>query len=160
MENLNLLLKRLLEHKIDFVLVGGYAAVVHGSSQVTHDLDICAVVTGGELARLKTALRDLEPRHRMNPNFQPSLEEFPSQEDKVENLYLKTSAGVLDIIGRVEPIGDLAALKKNAVTVSIFGQDCLVISLDDLIAVKRSMPRAKDKEVLKELLAVRSKLKS
>lgn len=68
MENLNLLLKRLLEKQIDFVLIGGYAAVLHGSSQVTHDIDICAVMTKFELAKLRDALKDLEPKHRMNPN--------------------------------------------------------------------------------------------
>lgn len=42
-KNLNLLLKALLEADLEFVLIGGYAAVVHGSSQVTRDLDLCAL---------------------------------------------------------------------------------------------------------------------
>lgn len=37
MKNLNDLLKRLLNHKIDIVLIGGFAGVVHGSTQVTQD---------------------------------------------------------------------------------------------------------------------------
>ena len=65
MENLTLLLKRLLEHRIDFILVGGYAAVLHGASQVTHDIDICALINDEELEKLKTALKDLEPKHWM-----------------------------------------------------------------------------------------------
>lgn len=88
MENLNLLLKRLLDSRLDFVLIGGYAAVVHGSSQVTHDLDICAVVTESELEKLKTALKDLNPKHRMNKNFQPSLDELPKKGQILDNYYL------------------------------------------------------------------------
>jgi len=42
MQNLRQLLERLLENKIDFVLVGGFAGVVHGATMVTQDLDICS----------------------------------------------------------------------------------------------------------------------
>jgi hypothetical protein len=139
MENLTLLLKRLLEYKIEFILVGGYAAVLHGSSQVTHDVDICALIDEGELQKLKIALKDLEPKHRMNPSFQPSLEEYPKPGQNLDNYYLKTKSGVLDIIKRVDPIGDYEELKKNALTIELFGYPCRVISLDDLIKAKSYM---------------------
>ena len=45
MRNLNNLLKLLLENDVDFVLVGGFAGAVYGSSLVTRDLDICAFCT-------------------------------------------------------------------------------------------------------------------
>ena len=158
MENLTLLLKRLLEYKIDFILVGGYAAVLHGASQVTHDVDICALIDESELQKLKLALKDLEPKHRMNPSFQPSLEEYPKPGQNLDNYYLKTKSGVLDIIKKVDPIGDYEAVKKNAITVQLFGYPCQVISLDDLIKAKNYMTRPKDKSVLQELLAVKRKL--
>lgn len=158
MENLTLLLKRLLEHRIDFVLIGGYAAVLHGASQVTHDVDICAVMTESELPKLKTALRNLEPRHRMNPNFQPTLDEYPAPGQKIDNYYLKTKAGVIDIINQVQGVGPFEVLKANATTVEIFGFPCQVISLDDLILAKQTMSRPKDKSVLEELLVVKKKL--
>lgn len=158
MENLNLLLKRLLDSGIDFVLIGGYAAVVHGASQVTHDLDICASITEEQLEKLKSALQGLDPKHRMNPSAQLSLNDFPALGKSIENYYLKTSAGVLDILKEVSAVGDFQKLKSNANTVKIFGHDCKVISLDDLIAVKKSMTRPKDKSVLDELLAVKQKL--
>jgi predicted nucleotidyltransferase len=159
MENLNLLLKRLLDNKVDFVLIGGYAAVLHGSSQVTHDLDICAVMTDEELVKLKTALKDLNPQHRMNKNFQPRLEDFPKPDQKLDNYYLKTSAGILDIISCVNPVGSFQDIKKNAVEIKIFGNICRVISLDDLIKVKQSMTRDKDKIVLNDLLVLKQKLR-
>ena len=159
MENLNLLLKRLLDNEIDFVLIGGYAAVVHGSSHVTHDLDICAVITEQELIRLKTALKDLNPQHRMNKSFQPSLEVFPKPGEKLDNYYLKTNAGILDILSRVAPVGSFEDIKNNAIEIKIFDHICKVISLDDLIKVKQSMTRDKDKIVLKELLTLKQKIR-
>ncbi len=158
MENLNLLLKRLLEAELDFVLIGGYAAVVHGASQVTHDLDICAVITESELRKLKHALSGLDPKHRMNSAFRPSLDEVPIPGEVLKNYYLRTDAGVLDILDEVSVAGSYQDLKSRAVTIQIFGHVCKVISLDDLIAVKKVMSRAKDKAVLEELLAVRERL--
>ena len=158
MENLSLLLKRLLEHKINFILVGGYAAVLHGASQVTHDIDICAIIDESELNKLKEALKDLDPKHRMNPNFQPSLAEYPKLNQQLDNYYLRTKAGVLDIIKKVDPIGSFEELNKNAITVELFGFPCKVIALDDLIQAKKYMTRPKDKSVLLELLEVKKKL--
>lgn len=45
MHNLHQLLKRLAEAQLDFVVIGGYAGVLHGSSLVTNDLDICAALS-------------------------------------------------------------------------------------------------------------------
>ncbi len=159
MENLNLLLRRLLENKVDFVLIGGYAAVIHGASQVTHDLDICAVMTANEIAKLKIALSGLTPRHRMNPNFQPLLDDYPKPGDSVDNFYLQTDAGVLDILKDAKPAGSFAEIKKNAAKVRLFGFECSVISLNDLIAIKKTMTRPKDKAVLDELIEVKRKLR-
>ena len=158
MENLSVLLKRLLEHKINFILVGGYAAVLHGASQVTHDVDVCAIIDETELVKLKEALKDLDPKHRMNPNFQPTLEEYPRQNQKLDNYYLRTKAGVLDIIKKVDPIGSFEDLNKKAITVELFGFPCKVIALDDLIMAKKYMTRPKDKSVLLELLDVKKRL--
>ncbi len=50
MQNLNRLLQRLASTDLDFVVVGGYAAMLHGSSQVTRDLHICMVLDAANLA--------------------------------------------------------------------------------------------------------------
>lgn len=159
MENLNLLLERLLKAQVDFVLVGGYAAVLHGSSQVTHDLDICAVMTEPELSKLKSALIGLDARHRMNPSFQPPLEDYPKRAGEIKNFFLKTKAGVLDILDEVAPAGTFEEIKRRSIGIKLFGHDCRVISLDDLIRVKQSMNRPKDRFVLEELMEIKNRLK-
>jgi hypothetical protein len=62
---LNGLLQRLSDVGIDFVVVGGVAAVLHGSSMVTRDLDVCASLSGANIEKLRVALRDLHPLHRI-----------------------------------------------------------------------------------------------
>ena len=73
MQDLNQLLKILLQHKLDFMIIGGFAAVVHGSSHVTKDLDITMLITPENVDKLRKALKDLEPRHRMNPSHKSSF---------------------------------------------------------------------------------------
>lgn len=154
MKNLNNLLKVLLENKIDFVLIGGFAGVVHGSTQVTRDIDICALVTPAEIEKLRLALKDLHPKHRMNPNFQPSFLTDPKDTSNLRNIYLETDLGVLDIISEVTAIGNFEQVKKNSVTIDVFGQKCRVISMDALIRAKEKMGRPKDRLVVAELRAL------
>jgi molybdopterin-guanine dinucleotide biosynthesis protein len=45
--DINRLLQRLCDAEIDFVIVGGFAATLHGSSLVTRDLDVCAIFARG-----------------------------------------------------------------------------------------------------------------
>lgn len=47
------------------MIVGGYAAVSHGSAQVTRDMDICAALTAENVETLRRVLAEWNPRHRM-----------------------------------------------------------------------------------------------
>jgi hypothetical protein len=49
--------QRLCDADIDFVIVGGFAATLHGSSLVTRDLDVCAILSSENVANLRDALR-------------------------------------------------------------------------------------------------------
>lgn len=146
--DLKALLIRLLEHEIDFVLVGGFASMVHGSPLVTQDLDICLRIDEEQLVRLRRALEDISPRHRMNPGFKPSLFEHPKTSEGVKNIYLETDLGILDAMSELRPIGDFERVKSKAIAISLYGFQCWVISLEDLIAIKETMDRPKDKETL------------
>ena len=65
------LLTRLVSADFRFVLVGGYAAMTHGASLMTQDIDICADFTAENLLRLNNALQGLHPIHRMTPQRLP-----------------------------------------------------------------------------------------
>jgi hypothetical protein len=57
-------LKVLSEAKVRFIVVGAYAAVAHGSSQVTRDLDICYERTAENMQKLAAALAPYHPHLR------------------------------------------------------------------------------------------------
>ena len=158
-DNLKLLLERLLRYDIDFVLAGGLASVVHGSPVVTQDIDICIAINETQVGKLRGALKDLNPKHRMNPNFKPPFLEYPKKLDGVDNIYLETDLGVLDILSELKPVGNFERIQKNAITVSLYGHQCKVISLEDLIAIKETMTRPKDKETLLHLREILRKTK-
>jgi len=54
MQSLSDLLTRLADSDLEFVMIGGYAGVLHGSPYVTRDLDIGAVLTPANLDKLTT----------------------------------------------------------------------------------------------------------
>lgn len=158
MQNLKSLLKNLLEHEIDFVLIGGFAAVVHGATLVTQDLDICAAITADQIEKLRLALKALNPIHRMNPQAKLSFLEHPKDITGVSNIYLTTDLGVLDILSETQPAGNFEEIKKRAIEISLYGFKCRVISIDDLIRVKEVMKRPKDLEAVEELRLVQKKI--
>ena len=157
MQNLKGLLELLLKNDIDFVLIGGFATLVHGSTLVTQDLDICAAITEEQVTKLRQALRNLNPRHRMNSNFKPSFLEVPKDIEGTENIYLETDLGILDILSEAQPAGTFAEIKIRAANISLYGYTCKVMSIDDLIRVKSVMKRPKDLQALQELQLIKSK---
>lgn len=160
MKNLNQLLKILIQSDIDFVLIGGYAGVVHGVTALTRDLDICAAMTTENITKLRAALKTYNPKHRMNPEANISFLDEPKNIDNLNAIYLETDLGILDILSSVINVGDFQTLRNEAVQINVFGETCKVISLDHLIKAKEKMGRDKDKLALKELYLIRDKLKS
>ena len=61
MNNLNELLRVLSKSRIDFIVIGGFAAVLHGSSHVTHDLDLCVNISTSSVVALRDALQPYHP---------------------------------------------------------------------------------------------------
>ena len=61
------ILAALTRHGVDFLLVGGVAAIAHGARRLTVDLDCVPVRTYRNLDRLAEALRDLNRRANAQP---------------------------------------------------------------------------------------------
>lgn len=156
MQNFSQLLQRLADAGLDFVIVGGYAAITHGSAYLTRDVDICALLTEENLAKLRQALGDWNPAHRMTPQ-RLSFLLYPPPGQPVNNLYLQTDMGVIDIISSVLGVGDYQRLNAKAEELEVDGRHFRVISLEDLIAAKEAMGREKDLLTAKELRAIAAK---
>jgi len=135
------------------VVVGGFAGVLHGSALVTRDLDICAVLTSENVERLREALKDLNPRRRMTPQ-RLSFLRIPAPGESVNNLYLQTDWGAVDILSSISGLGDFDVIKANSETFEVAGRTCRLISLPDLIRAKEAMGRERDILAPKELRAI------
>ena len=158
MAKLSQLLQCLCDADIDFVVVGGFAALLHGSTLVTRDLDVCAVLSRDDIAKLRHALRDLNPIHRLSSSKQSFLDNPPPGID-VRNLYLETELGTVDVLSTILGVGDFARVRAAAVEIELFGRRCRVISLADLIQAKEALGRDKDLLTAKELRAIAERLK-
>ncbi len=156
MQSLSQLLQRIADSGVEFVIIGGFAGVLHGSALVTRGLDICAVLTPAYIERLREALKDLNPRHRMTPQALSFLQ-VPKPGETVTNLYLKTDWGIVDILTSVLGLGGLDRIMGGAEQITIGGRTCRLIGIDDLIKAKEAMGREKDALAAKELRAIRAK---
>jgi len=105
---------------LDFVIVGGFAAISHGSSYLTRVLDICAMLTTENVAKLRQALAEWNPKHRMTPQ-KLSFLLYPPVDLPLNNLYLQTDRGVLDVISSVLGVGDFKRLKQQAEELEVDG---------------------------------------
>jgi hypothetical protein len=159
MIELNRLLQTLCDAEIDFVIVGGYAAMLHGSSMLTRDLDVCTVLTDSCVAKLRVAFRDLNPTHRQTSQ-RLSFLDTPDPGVPLKNIYLQTDLGPLDILGSITGLDNFAELRKNAVQLYLFGREILVMSIDDLIKAKEALGRPKDVLVAQELRAIAEKTRT
>ena len=155
MQDLKKLLETLLENKIDFVLIGGFAAVVHGSTLVTQALDICMAMSDYNVENLRKILKDYDPWHRMNRKARLSFLEHPKTTEGLNNIYLQTDLGILDILSETQPAGNFETIKKNSIEIPLYGHKCKIISIDDLIKVKEKMNRPKDVQAVIELKKIR-----
>ncbi len=148
------LLGALADGRVDFIIVGGAAATVHGSSRLTLDLDVVYGRTDENIARLAVALQPLEPYLRGAPRGLP----FRLDERTIRaglNFTLTTRLGDLDLLGEIPGGGGYAALLPDSIEIQVFGFRCLCLGLEKLIEVKRAAGRPKDLEAISELEAMR-----
>lgn len=154
-QDFNRLLHCLADSGVEFVIIGGFAAITHGSSLMTRVLDICVVLTNDTVEKLRVVLGDWHPRHRITPQ-KLSFLEFPKS-GPIQNLYLETDYGIVDILSEVLGVGDFHRLRATAEAYEIGGRTFQVISLEDLIAAKQAVGREKDLLAVKELRAIAAK---
>jgi hypothetical protein len=153
---MDLLLERLIKNNIEFVIVGGFAAVAHGVTLVTQDMDVCCRFSTDNLLRLQQALADLHPVHRMTPQRLPF--ELTAEKCKnLKNLYLSTDWGQLDCLGNITGLGDYDAVFRQSNEIELDIGTCRMLTIDALIKSKRAMNRPRDKEAIIQLNAIKEK---
>ncbi len=149
MQNLAELTRRLIEARVEFVLVGGFAAIAHGVLRATRDVDICCRFSEDNLMRIQRAVSDLHPVHR--PRMDLPLALTPAQCASLKNLYLQTDLGILDCLGEIKAVGNFDEVSRHAVELELPIGKCRVIDLDTLIVAKEAMDRDHDRITVKDL---------
>ena len=150
------LLRTLSEAGVEYVVIGGVAASIHGSARATVDVDVVYRRTPENIGRLVRALSPHRPYLRGAPPGLP----FRWDEATIQrglNFTLTTDLGDLDTLGEIVGGGGYDALLPDTEVVRAFGVETRLLRLDRLIDVKRAAGRPKDFEAIAELELIRAR---
>lgn len=149
-ESFRRILEVLEQHGVDYVIVGGVAAVLQGAPMTTFDIDTLVKVNPANSERLRKALEALDARYREHASLRPTTADLEAGGHRL----LITSAGPLDVhgfIGGGKRFEDVAA---SSDAMDIGDLTVRVLSLEALIEEKRALGRDKDGAALELLEAV------
>lgn len=147
------LTRRLLASQIDFILVGGAAAVAHGSPTSTRDYDIVHSRAEANVARLLTVIAELDAFFRTDLSggrLVPTAEHLRGH----GQILLTTLLGPLDLLCELHDGRGFEELVPHSVMLDADGQALRVLDLPTLIEVKTAAGRPKDKLVVAELIVL------
>lgn len=148
------LLRRLVDGEVDFVVIGGIAAIAHGSPQVTQDLDIAYATDETNLERLGSVLVELGATLRGVTDDIPFVPDGHTLR-RTRMLTLDTSEGPLDLLAEPDGASGYSGLRANAIEASVSGATVRIAGLEDLLAMKKAAGRPKDRIYVEELEAIR-----
>lgn len=144
----------LTAHRVDFVVIGGIALILHGSARNTFDVDVCFAGDDDNLAAFSSALTELGASLRGGAESAPFTPDARTLR-QVEVLTLETPKGELDVLARPAGAPAYRVLREEAKRVDLGGFAVRVASLDHLLAMKRATGRAKDLADVSELETIK-----
>ena len=147
-------LRGLTDGGVRFVVIGGVAGVAHGWARVTNDVDICYDPSPDNRERLAAVLVGWHGYLRGVEAGLPFVLDARTLRD-VPVLTLVTDEGDLDVMDRVQGVGEYGEVHAKSELIVIEDVPTPTLTLDALIAAKRATGRRKDREALLELEALR-----
>jgi hypothetical protein len=148
------LLRALVDHEVEFCVVGAVAAWLQGNPMVTLDLDVMPRRELDNAERLAAALNALGAR----PQGGDAATELEGADFLGwQTRRFDTEAGPLDVVPHAAAIGgfeDVATIELALGELSV-----RVITIDEVIASKEELGRPKDRAALPALYATREALR-
>jgi predicted nucleotidyltransferase len=157
------LLKRLAESGLEFVIVGGVAARLHGGTRLTHDVDIVPRIDATAWARAIDALWDAGSRPRI-PEPQQRVRDVDCVKKWIAEkgmlaLSFHSADGFAEVDLLVGETERFAGLRERAVRVEVDGQVFWVAHIDDLISMKENVGRPQDLLDVEELHRIKERVR-
>ncbi len=155
------ILKELRKNHVDFIVVGGVSAVIHGAPITTLDLDVVHSINEENIRNLLNFLKNHDAKYRGQGKriLRPKSRHLNSKDHQ---LFI-TDLGPLDVLGAIgelnEGYEDLIKTSEDLLLED--GTELKVLSLEKLIELKEGLGRAKDRaviEVLKATLEEKNKI--
>lgn len=138
-------------HEVEYIVVGGVAAVIHGAPTTTFDLDALVRVSQANAKRLTKALDQLEAQFREHSqSIRPTTEDILAG----GHLLLITKAGPLDVLGFIGNQQRYEDLLEASSEIAMKLGSFRVLDLEALITEKKKMGRPKDLATIELLEAV------
>ena len=149
------LLRALDAHDVDFVVVGGLAAIVYGARRVTLDLDVVPRPDPANYERLAAAVTELgvEGETVIDGSFRELDPRDSVDLAHAGNLTLRTGAGRLDLLNAARGVPPYDELSAGSTQATIAGVAVRVVGFDDLVAMKRALGRPRDLQDIADLTA-------
>jgi len=148
------LLRTLVEHGVEFYVIGAVAAWLQGNPAVTLDLDVMPRRDLDNAERLAAALNELSVR---SPGADAPIELEGADFLGWKSQTFDTDAGPIDVVPNAAAIGgyeDVATVELKLGDISV-----RAITIDDVIASKEKLDRPKDRAALPALYATREALR-
>ncbi len=147
-------LEILARHRVDFIVIGGVAAVLEGAPISTFDLDIVFDATPENRARLLAALQELNARYK-----DPAGRHFVPDAEKLEKMrmhLLHTDLGSLDVLARTGAGHGYRDLLDGTIEHELSGFKIRALNLEMVIATKEQANRPKDRIALMYLRQIQA----
>lgn len=151
-----LALRVLDSHRVEYVVIGGFAGDLLGAALNTNDLDICYERTADNMDRLAAALKELGATLRV-AGVQEDLPFILDGKTLAagDSFTFDTDAGAVDVLGTPSGTNGFRDLRIKAHAVPVGDLQVFVVSLADLMRMKRASGRVKDRMHLEVLSALR-----
>lgn len=142
--DLTAILEGLIEAEVEFILVGGLAAVIQGAPVTTLDVDIVHNRSSENISKLFRFLKSIDAIHR-RPDDKIIV---PKEEDFSGHALFSTRLGPLDVLAFIEEEKNYDELLKYSIEIDFRGHTIRVLDIRKMIELKKASNDFKYKQIL------------